>query len=160
MLFFGHIAVSVALADATDSDPAAAVAGNLLPDVVDKSLRFVARLTASRWLAHGLPSLTIACALTRPLLPERTWRGFALGYASHLAADLWAGGKVPWLAPFLGDGRPRFDPYTTNWFLKNLGPEVAGLVFLYLRNRDQLPLRSMSRSSRIWARRSTAETVS
>jgi membrane-bound metal-dependent hydrolase YbcI (DUF457 family) len=160
MLFFGHIAVSVALADATDSDAVAAVAGNLLPDVVDKSLRFAARITASRWLAHGLPSLALASALARPLLPERAWRGFAIGYASHLAADLWAGGSVPWLAPFVGDGRPRFDPYKTDWFVKNLGPEIVGLAYLYLRERNQLPLRNKSRNARASSNRSLAATTS
>jgi hypothetical protein len=148
MLFFGHIAVSVALADATNSDTAAAIAGNLFPDVVDKSLGWVARLTPSRWVAHGLPCLVTTCALLKPVLPERAWRGFALGYVSHLAGDLWNGGRLPLLAPFRGRRRSRRGAYGLAWLGANLGPEVAGLGFLWLRARRQATLRSMSRTSR------------
>ncbi len=100
MLFFGHIAATLLVADATDSDRAAAVAGNLLPDVTDKTLGYVLRLTPSRWLAHGLPGYFLVNLAAFALLDRRRWRGFALGYAGHLICDLWAGGEVPWRAPF------------------------------------------------------------
>ena len=100
MLFFGHIATSLLIADATDSDRAAAVAGNLLPDVTDKTLGYVLKLTPSRWLAHGLPGYLLVNLAAFVLLDRRRWRGFALGYAGHLVCDLWAGGEVPWRAPF------------------------------------------------------------
>ena len=133
MLFFGHIAVSVALADATDADPYAAVAGNLFPDVTDKTLGLL-RITPSRWLAHGLPCLVALCALSLRLMPERSWRGFVLGYASHLVGDLWAGGRVPWLAPFARRPRRCRKTRRLRWLVLNLIPEVAGL--LYLRRRS------------------------
>ena len=100
MLFFGHIAASLLIADASDSDRAAAVAGNLVPDVTDKTLGWVLKLTPSRWLAHGLPAYLIVNLVAFLLLDRRRWRGFALGYSGHLVCDLWAGGKVPWFAPF------------------------------------------------------------
>ena len=107
MLFFGHIAASLALADATDSDRAAAVAGNLLPDVFDKTASWGLKLTpASRWLAHGLPSMALVAAVSFFALDRRRWRGFVLGYAGHLVCDLWAGGRVPWFAPFERQRRP------------------------------------------------------
>jgi membrane-bound metal-dependent hydrolase YbcI (DUF457 family) len=135
VLFFGHIAVSLALADATDSDAGAAVAGNLLPDVADKTLGLVLGWTPSRWLAHGMPCAALACVVARRWMAPRAWRGFTLGYTSHLLGDLWAGGEVPWLAPFLGDSRRRRSRYDRAWFLANLGPEVAGLAFLLRRGR-------------------------
>jgi hypothetical protein len=101
MLFFGHIAASLLIADATGADRTAAVAGNLLPDVVDKTAAWVLRLTPSaRWLAHGLPCFVVVSAVAGLFLEPRRWRGFVLGYAGHLVCDLWAGGRVPWLAPF------------------------------------------------------------
>ncbi len=133
MLFFGHLAISIALADATDSDPAAAVAGNLLPDVMDKSAGWVLKLTPSRWLAHGLPFFGVCCLLARRFLPGRVWRGFALGYGSHLVADHWAGGRLPLLAPFHGDRRPAIPIYGSRELAMILAPEVLGLAFLLWR---------------------------
>ena len=99
MFFFGHIAATLLVADATDSDRTAAVAGNLLPDVTDKTLSWVFRLGPSRWLAHGLPAYLLTNLVAFALLDRQRRRGFALGYAGHLLCDLWAGGRVPWLVP-------------------------------------------------------------
>ena len=130
MLFFGHIAISLAVADACDADPLAAVAGNLLPDVADKTGAWVLKVTpAGRWLAHGLPFFTLANLVARKALPRRSARGFILGYASHFVADHYAGGRLPWLAPF---ARPsgRRTKRTLRWWLVYLTPEVLGLGYL------------------------------
>lgn len=133
MLFFGHIAIAVALADATQSDVEAAVAGNLLPDVTDKFGGWVIRaMPSARWLAHGLPFFSLACFAARQTMPDASFRGFVLGYASHLVADHWAGGRLPWLAPF--GKAPREGKRDLNWLLWNLGPELAGFVYLRRRN--------------------------
>lgn len=125
MFFFGHIAASLLIADASDSDRAAAVAGNLMPDVTDKTLSYGMHLTPSRWLAHGLPGYALVNLAAFFLLDRRRWRGFALGYAGHLVCDLWAGAKVPWLAPFQPKPRKRRKSRlrTALFFL----PEVVGL---------------------------------
>lgn len=129
MIFLGHLALSVALADASDSDRAASVAGSILPDVIDKTGGWVLRvMPAGRWLAHGLPFFAAACLVSRVLLPPRQWRGFVLGYTGHLVADLYWGLKVPWLAPFekpLKSRRPRFS------LPANAAAEVAGALFLW-----------------------------
>lgn len=130
MLFFGHIAGSLLIADASDSDRTAAVAGNLLPDVTDKTLAWVLKLTPSRWLAHGLPAFAAVNLLAFLLLDQRRWRGFALGYAGHLICDLWAGGKVPWLAPFQPRperGRRRSRLFKALYLL----PEAIGLPIIW-----------------------------
>ena len=126
MLFFGHIATSLLLADATDSDRTAAVVGNLVPDVTDKTLGWVLRLTPSRWLAHGLPVFALVNLAAFGLLDRRRWRGFALGYAGHLICDLWAGSKVPWLAPFERQLESRKRKSARFWVVY-LIPEVIGL---------------------------------
>jgi hypothetical protein len=128
MLFFGHIAATLLVADATDSDRAAAVAGNLLPDVTDKTLGWVLRLTPSRWLAHGLPGYFLVNLIAFRLLDRRRWRGFALGYFGHLVCDLWAGGSVPWRAPFQAHPRRRGKhEKTKRYYAIYLLPEVIGL---------------------------------
>lgn len=129
MLFLGHVAISLALADATDSDRAATVAGNLLPDVVDKTLGWVLHVTPSgRALAHGLPFLSLTVVVARALLSTRSWRGVAVGYLGHLIADLYGGGQVTWLAPFRPHPPRKREPFLT---LKALPPEVIGAVVIW-----------------------------
>jgi len=140
MLFFGHIAVSVALADTADAHAGAAVVGNLIPDLTDKSLQWIG-VTPGRWLGHGLPFVALACAVTRPLLPRRAWRGFVLGYMSHLAGDLWGGGKLPLLAPFRGNRSPELPWYGRKAWAMILAPEVLGLAFLLWRAAGGTTLR-------------------
>ena len=139
MLFFGHIATSIAVADATDSDRAAAVAGNLLPDVTDKTLGYVLKLTPSRWLAHGLPGYLLVNLVAFAVMDRRRWRGFALGYAGHLVCDLWAGGEVPWRAPFQAHPR-RKGRKSRLTLLLYLLPEAIGLplTLRLLRNNESV----------------------
>jgi membrane-bound metal-dependent hydrolase YbcI (DUF457 family) len=120
MLFLGHVATGMALADATDSEREAAMLGAILPDLIDKPARILKLAHKSRWLAHGLPFMSLACAAVALTQPSRRSRGFLLGYASHLVCDLWAGGQVPWLAPFK---RPRW---------KNKVPSTPWSIFVYL----------------------------
>jgi hypothetical protein len=149
MLFFGHIATTLLVADATDSDRTAAVVGNLLPDVTDKSLGWVLRLTPSRWLAHGLPGYCLANAVAFALLDRRRWRGFALGYAGHLVCDLWAGGKVPWLAPFQ-EQPPKREKWGMRQKALYMLPEVIGLpvTLRLLRGNRQQATRSKASGPR------------
>jgi hypothetical protein len=131
MLFLGHIAASLLVADATGSDRTAAVAGNLVPDVIDKTASRLLKLTpASRWLAHGLPSFALFAALSFLALDRRRWRGFVLGYAGHLVCDLWAGGRVPWFAPFERQRRP--DKLRGKRRTLFLLPEVVGAPIIWL----------------------------
>ena len=133
MILLGHWAASVVLADLTHTDRSAAIAGALFPDVIDKTGNWLLRVMPSaRWLAHGLPFFAATTALTFPLLkggPQ--WKGFALGYAGHLAGDLYAGGRVPWFAPFerprQRSGRARIE------VVPALIEEIVGAAVLYWR---------------------------
>ena len=131
MIFLGHLAAAVVAADLTGSDKTTAIVGTLLPDVIDKTGGWVLRvMPATRWLAHGLPFFAGAALLTLPLLPSRSWRGFVAGYASHLATDLYAGGKVPWFAPFEPPPARRNGRLNLSAALIE---EVAGAAFLWWR---------------------------
>lgn len=136
MLFFGHIAIAIAAADIARVDTGAAVAGNLLPDVADKTGAWLRIMPSGRWLAHGLPFVTLTCVAARAFLPERLWRGFVLGYGSHLVADHWAGGRLPWLAPFGRRPQRARAPWSEpGWLAANLLPEIAGVAFIAHRAR-------------------------
>jgi hypothetical protein len=127
VLFLGHIAVSLLIADATDSDRKAAVAGNLLPDVVDKTGGWVLQvMPQGRWLAHGLPCFAVVSVIAGLVLDGRERRGFVLGYLGHLVCDLWAGSRVPWFAPFEKPQRRRRRRPTKTARALYLLPEVAG----------------------------------
>jgi membrane-bound metal-dependent hydrolase YbcI (DUF457 family) len=130
MLFFGHIAISMLLADATDSDRTTAVAGNLTPDVLDKTGAWVLRVMPSgRFLAHGLPFFTVASLVALRTMEPRKARGYILAYAGHLICDLWAGGQVPWFAPFTENSRRKREKKRRSKLILALYllPEVVGL---------------------------------
>jgi membrane-bound metal-dependent hydrolase YbcI (DUF457 family) len=135
VLFLGHIAASILIADSTGADRHAAVAGNLVPDVTDKTLGWVFKLTPSRWLFHGLPVFALLAAASRLVLKGPQWRGFVLGYAGHLICDLWAGSKVPWFAPW-GPKPPmkRSKKSPGKWVLYLL-PEVVGAAIVWAKTR-------------------------
>ena len=98
----------------------------ILPDLVDKPARILRLAHKSRWLAHGLPFMALTSAAVAITQPPRRTRGFLLGYASHLICDLWAGGQVPWLAPFR---RPRWkgkQRMTLAYLFVYLLPEFVG----------------------------------
>ena len=129
MLFFGHIAIAVAVADTTHTDVASAVAGNLYPDIIDKSLRMAGLSPRGRWAAHGLPLLVSSLVAARALTPDPVWRGFAAGYLAHLAGDHYDGGRLPWLAPFQ-QPPPRRRTSKLRWMISTSLPELAGLAYL------------------------------
>jgi membrane-bound metal-dependent hydrolase YbcI (DUF457 family) len=130
MLFLGHIAASLLLADATDSDRVTVVAGAMLPDVTDKTGAWILHKQPSRWLAHGLPFFTLVALLTRADPDARRSRGFILGYAGHLLCDLWAGDKVPWFAPFEKQRQPKRNRSLLYHFVY-LIPEFVGAAIIW-----------------------------
>jgi hypothetical protein len=133
MLFLGHVATGVALADATDSDHTASIVGTMLPDVIDKTGSWVFHVfPKGRWLAHGLPFFAAVSAVAIATQDRRKARGFVLGYAGHLLCDLWGGGRVPWFAPFEKTQRSRKVQFWTP-LIKSMPPEIAGGWFLIKR---------------------------
>lgn len=89
-------------------------------------------MPSARWLAHGLPFFAATTVIAHKALRGGPgWRGFALGYAGHLVGDLYAGGRVPWFAPFERPPRRRYRPHFD--VLPALVEEVAGATLLYWR---------------------------
>jgi hypothetical protein len=87
-------------------------AGGLFPDVVDKSLCQVLRITPSgRMYAHTLLGLAVSTGVVSLIWGARTARAWALGYLGHLAGD------GPWKLPlFLPFKRYEFEGNELNIF--------------------------------------------
>jgi hypothetical protein len=98
-MIIGHIAVSILEHRYLNAQLGPVLVGGLFPDLVDKSLCHLLRITPSgRMYAHtfvGLLASTVAVRLTTDRHTARSW---ALGYAGHLLAD--SGGRLPWWYPF------------------------------------------------------------
>ena len=134
MLFLGHIAVTLKLADATGADPAAAVAGNLLPDLVDKSARRLRLFPSGRWLAHGLPAVLLTSLLVGRMTTPHHRRSFALGYLGHLVCDLYLGGRVPWFIPLRRYTPKEKEQRSVLYWLLYLLPELIGAAVIAQRS--------------------------
>ena len=83
-----------------EPDREAAIAGALLPDVIDKTLAWVLKVAPSgRHIGHTPIAALLISAGASAVFGRK--RGVALGsaYAVHLVGDLWKGGHVPWLMP-------------------------------------------------------------
>ena len=98
-MLFGHLAISGLLHHYLGADFKAVMAGGLFPDVVDKSLCQVLRVTPSgRMYAHTLFGAAVSTGIVSLIWGRRTARAWALGYLGHLAGDgPW---KLPLLLPF------------------------------------------------------------
>lgn len=98
-MIFGHLAVSALLHHYLDVDLDTVVAGGIFPDVVDKTLCQVLRVTPSgRMYAHTLLSVAFSTAVVSLVWGRQKARVWALGYLAHLAADM--GGRLPLFYPF------------------------------------------------------------
>ena len=108
-MILGHVAVSALLHRYLELDLAPTMAGGLFPDVVDKTLCQVLRLTPSgRMFAHSLASLALSTGIVRALWGRRAGQGWAAGYLGHLLGDLPT--AVPWLYPFASYEFPKRSP--------------------------------------------------
>lgn len=129
-MLLGHLGVSVVLHHYGRADLMPVLLGGVCPDVVDKSLCQLLKLTISgRTYAHTLPALGVTTIGVGLLLGPATARAWFLGYAGHLLAD--SGGYVPWLFPFR---RYVFTPSETDFesLLRRILKQTAPLEKLFL----------------------------
>ena len=88
MIFPGHVAAAYLAARALGTDRRAGMAACMFPDLIDKPVRWLFRLTPNdRIPAHTL----LACLLTylgmRHLWGRRVAQGWLAGYGAHLLCD-------------------------------------------------------------------------
>ena len=88
MIFPGHVAAAALAARALGTDMPAALAASMCPDLVDKPVRWVLRVTPNdRIPAHSLFFMTGTTMLAYLFSGPRAARGWATGYGAHLLCD-------------------------------------------------------------------------
>jgi len=84
----GHIAAAYLAARALGTDLCAGLAASMFPDLVDKPVRWLFRLTPNdRIPAHTLLMCMLTSAGARLLFGRRFSRGWLVGYGAHLLCD-------------------------------------------------------------------------
>ena len=104
-MIVGHLAISILESHYLDADVGPTVAGGLFPDVLDKTLCQILNLSPhGRHWGHTVLGFTLSTLVVGWLKGKKTARSWALGYASHLLADLKS--PVPLLYPFASYSLP------------------------------------------------------
>lgn len=115
-----------------EDDPAATIAGALLPDVIDKTMAWVLRITRSSHHAGHTPVAAFAFSLlAAPVFGRRRAAAFGAAYLVHLAGDELHHGRVPWLMPLSSHKRRRHDESHRRWFLAFEAPALLVLYAMY-----------------------------
>jgi hypothetical protein len=98
MILPGHIAVAILGHKLLRQDLATIVVASVMPDIVDKGLAQVLRVTPSgRYIMHSLPGCLVAALLVGLILGKERGYAWALGHLAHLVGDP---GFLPWWFPF------------------------------------------------------------
>jgi hypothetical protein len=104
-MIVGHLAISILESHYLEADVAPVVAGGLFPDVLDKSLCQVLNVSRyGRHWGHTVLGFALSTAIVRILGDKKKARSWALGYASHILADLQS--PIPLFYPFASYALP------------------------------------------------------
>ncbi len=123
-MLIGHVAISILEHRFLDVELAPTLMGGLFPDVLDKTLCHVLRVTPSgRMWGHTALSLVVSTGLVRLLAGGRKARAWAAGYIGHLVADA-------------DDGTPFWYPFSTYEFTPS--PSIKEILRRFLDNRRRL----------------------
>ncbi|HUV93792.1 MAG TPA: metal-dependent hydrolase [Anaerolineae bacterium] len=88
MILPGHVAAAYLAATALGTDRPAGLVASLFPDLVDKPVRWLFRLTPNdRIPAHTLLVCMLTWLATHLLLGQGFSRGWLVGYGAHLLCD-------------------------------------------------------------------------
>jgi hypothetical protein len=98
MIFPGHIAVAILGHKLLRQDLATIVAASVVPDVIDKGLAQVLRITPSgRYIMHSIPGCLITALLVGLIWGKERGYAWVFGHFAHLLGD---SGFLPWWFPF------------------------------------------------------------
>lgn len=88
MIFPGHVAAAILASRATSTDLGGSLAASMFPDLVDKPVRWILRVTPNdRIPAHTLLGWLLTALVARVIGGQRFARGWLVGYGSHLLCD-------------------------------------------------------------------------
>lgn len=98
-MLIGHIGIALLQHAYLDAELEPVMAGGLFPDVLDKTMCQVLRVTPNgRMWGHTALSVAASTLLVRALAGRRAARDWLLGYLGHFIAD--SDGPIPWWYPF------------------------------------------------------------
>ena len=98
MILPGHVAIAVFCHKLLRQDLVTVVAASVVPDIVDKGLAQVLRITPSgRYIMHSIPGCVLAALLVGLIGGKERGYAWALGHFAHLLGDP---GFIPWWFPF------------------------------------------------------------
>jgi hypothetical protein len=88
VIFPGHVAAAYLASKATRADMRGALAASMFPDLIDKPVRWILRLTPNdRIPMHSLLGWMSSSALALALCGRRKAQGWWVGYGAHLLCD-------------------------------------------------------------------------
>jgi len=88
MIFPGHVAAAAMAGRVLRADMRGALAASMFPDLVDKPVRWLLRLTPNdRIPAHTALAMVLTWSFVRLAFGPRLAKGWLVGYGSHLLCD-------------------------------------------------------------------------
>lgn len=88
MILPGHVAAAYLAAEYTSANTRSALAASMFPDLIDKPIRWILRLTPNdRIPAHSLVVGALTSLVALRVRGRDYARGWATGYAAHLLCD-------------------------------------------------------------------------
>jgi hypothetical protein len=129
MLPLAHVGMVILISRAARADTPSAVLGALTPDLLDKPLAWIIKVTPSgRYFGHSLLCCLLLSLMLVRFSSRRAGLGFGLGYLTHLAGDI--EGHVPLLMPFVAYDHPRDDHFDLRLLRRLLLREAMGLALI------------------------------
>ncbi len=142
MFITGHLASSYLVSRVTGLHWALLAGAAVLPDLVDKGLRYAGLFATGRHVAHNLFAVVLTAAVIAFWWGGRSGISWAVGYLVHLAGDLPFSWNMPWFYP-LEWGRwdnfvePVFLGMSTKQLLLDLCVTAVALLLLVLDRRHR-----------------------
>ena len=143
MFITGHLASSYLVSRATGLHWALLAGAAVLPDLVDKGLRYAGLFATGRHVAHNLFALALTAVAVAFWWGGRAGITWAVGYLVHLAGDLLFSLDMPWFYPlewgaWHNSVEAAFLGMSTEQLVLDLCVTAAALVLLGLDLRKNL----------------------
>jgi len=125
-MVIGHLGIALLQHSVLNAGLVPVIAGGLFPDMLDKTLCQVLRVTPSgRMWGHTALGVAVSTTLVTSFAGRRAGRSWLLGYLGHLLAD--SDGSIPWWYPFR---TYTFEP----------SPGFVEILQNFTENRDEMAL--------------------
>ncbi len=130
-MLFGHLAISALQHRYLNAEFVPVMVAAVMPDAIDKVLYYgIGQTPSGRLWGHTLLVALLSSAIVLLVFGKRSATSWALGYLSHLIADI--GGMVPWLYPFVTYEFPRPESFGTTLWMSLTRPGILIEILLVI----------------------------